>query len=243
MLPPMPGRAAPRQGRVVEPGVVRAVDKSRVVSGFGYQLRTGSDGSQESFMMSEPVERLDIFLSHSWRDSGFLKYLGEWISTAFRPSAHRFTRDARPLAIEGRPPPSSYLTWHVDQPQPTPPPLDTALCWHFNALLAVCAGLLSGLTVCAYQRTTGRLLTPAASFGNMVLDTLNTVEPLGFGWIRARVHEPWNDPEHGCRLTKICQPVGLITFLIVLLFGHHLTPKRRVFLDKICINQTVSQRT
>ena len=32
-------------------------------------------GSEETFNLSQSVEEIDIFLSHSWRDSGLLKYL------------------------------------------------------------------------------------------------------------------------------------------------------------------------
>jgi hypothetical protein len=38
-------------------------------------LRAGSTGSEATFNLSEPCEEMDVFLSHSWRDSGLLKYL------------------------------------------------------------------------------------------------------------------------------------------------------------------------
>ena len=59
----------------VEPSVVRAVNLFHVVTSFGWQLRSGSSGSEATFELSEAVHKLDVFLSHSWRDNGFLKYL------------------------------------------------------------------------------------------------------------------------------------------------------------------------
>lgn len=41
----------------------------------GGVLRGGSAGSEATFNLSKPCEEIDVFLSHSWRDSGFLKYL------------------------------------------------------------------------------------------------------------------------------------------------------------------------
>eukprot|EP00964_Phaeocystis_antarctica_P157628 scaffold127928_cov75-Phaeocystis_antarctica.AAC.2 len=61
--------------RTVQSDVLRAVVSPRVVSQAGQVLRTGSGGSEATFNLSEPVDEIDIFLSHSWRDSGLLKYL------------------------------------------------------------------------------------------------------------------------------------------------------------------------
>ena len=172
----------------VEPSVVRAVKLFHVVTSFGWQLRSGSSGSETTFELSEAVPKLDVFLSHSWRDNGFLKYL--------------------------------------------------ALCWHFNAVPAAFAGLLTGFALCSYQRASGTPLTPTASFGNFAAETLPAAETLGLAWMLDGLREPWNDPNYEMPVVKICQPVGLVVFLLVLFFGHHLTPTRRVFLDKICIHQT-----
>lgn len=172
----------------VEPSIVRAVKLFHIVTGFGWQMRAGSSGSEKTFNLSEPVDKLDIFVSHSWRDSGFLKYL--------------------------------------------------ALCWHFNAVPASFAGLLAGFALCFYQRATGTPLTPTASFGNFATDALVFAKPLGIDWMLKGLREPWSDPNYKMPVVKICQPVGLVVFLLVLFFGHHLTPERRVFLDKICIHQT-----
>ena len=61
--------------RPVQSDILRAVISPRVVSQAGQVLRSGSGGSEAPFNLSEPVEEIDIFLSHSWRDSGLLKYL------------------------------------------------------------------------------------------------------------------------------------------------------------------------
>lgn len=61
--------------RPVQSDVLRAVVSPRVVSQAGQVLRNGSGGSEAAFNLSEPVDEIDIFLSHSWRDSGLLKYL------------------------------------------------------------------------------------------------------------------------------------------------------------------------
>jgi hypothetical protein len=58
--------------------VLRCVSSTTVLAGFGYQLRGGPIGSDDTFELSKPIDestRLEIFLSHSWRDPAFLKYL------------------------------------------------------------------------------------------------------------------------------------------------------------------------
>ena len=59
----------------VQSSVLRAVVSPRVVKQAGQVLRSGSGGSEATFNLSQPVDEIDIFLSHSWRDSGLLKYL------------------------------------------------------------------------------------------------------------------------------------------------------------------------
>ena len=56
-------------------GVLRSVASKNIVEFFGYHLRTGSAGGADTHALSRPTERIDYFLSHSWRDSGLLKYL------------------------------------------------------------------------------------------------------------------------------------------------------------------------
>ena len=59
----------------VQSDILRSVSSPRVVSQAGAVLRSGSGGSEATFELSQPCEEIDIFLSHSWRDSGLLKYL------------------------------------------------------------------------------------------------------------------------------------------------------------------------
>ena len=54
--------------------IIRGVSSRTVLTGFGSHLRS-SGGSAETYALSEPEIELDVFLSHSWRDSGMLKYL------------------------------------------------------------------------------------------------------------------------------------------------------------------------
>ena len=69
-------RAANAAGvRPIQSSVLRAVASPRVVKHAGHVLRTGSGGSEATFNLSQPADEIDIFLSHSWRDSGLLKYL------------------------------------------------------------------------------------------------------------------------------------------------------------------------
>ena len=69
-------RAANAAGvRPIQSSVLRAVASPRVVKQAGHVLRTGSGGSEATFNLSQPADEIDIFLSHSWRDSGLLKYL------------------------------------------------------------------------------------------------------------------------------------------------------------------------
>eukprot|EP01043_Picozoa_sp_COSAG02_P085559 COSAG02_NODE_23186_length_727_cov_0.971338_1_plen_161_part_01 len=55
--------------------ILRGVSSSKVCQNFSQVLRTGAGGSDQTYDLSQPCESLDVFLSHSWRDSGFLKYL------------------------------------------------------------------------------------------------------------------------------------------------------------------------
>jgi hypothetical protein len=41
---------------------------------FAAQLRN-SQGDASTYNLSDPTEKIDAFLSRSWRDSGYLKYL------------------------------------------------------------------------------------------------------------------------------------------------------------------------
>jgi hypothetical protein len=50
---------------------------------FAAQLRN-SQGDASTYNLSDPTEKIDAFLSHSWRDSGYLKYLvGEVAAVAY----------------------------------------------------------------------------------------------------------------------------------------------------------------
>ena len=60
----------------VDDDILRCVSHKKIASNFGFQLRSGPKGSEETFQLSQPVDgqhKLEVFLSHSWRDSGFLK--------------------------------------------------------------------------------------------------------------------------------------------------------------------------
>lgn len=54
--------------------IVRAVTSADVLRNHGKQLRNRK-GNKASYSLSFPTRDFDGFLSHSWRDSGFLKYL------------------------------------------------------------------------------------------------------------------------------------------------------------------------
>ena len=69
------GASHGRSIRDVDPTVIRAVTKTNVCVNEGYQFRSGSGGDEATYGLSFQTEELDIFLSHSWRDSGFLKYV------------------------------------------------------------------------------------------------------------------------------------------------------------------------
>ena len=61
--------------RPVDSDILRAVASPKVCADAGSILRAGSVGSEATFNLSKPCEEIDVFLSHSWRDSGLLKYL------------------------------------------------------------------------------------------------------------------------------------------------------------------------
>ena len=63
------------QRRDVQADILRAIQSPKVCSRAGSVLRSGSGGSEATYNLSEPCEVIDVFLSHSWRDSGMLKYL------------------------------------------------------------------------------------------------------------------------------------------------------------------------
>ena len=54
--------------------VIRSISSSHVLADFGHHLRS-KVGSAETYALSRPADEFDAFLSHSWRDSGLLKYL------------------------------------------------------------------------------------------------------------------------------------------------------------------------
>ena len=54
--------------------VIRSISSSHVLADFGHHLRS-KVGSAATYALSRPADEFDAFLSHSWRDSGLLKYL------------------------------------------------------------------------------------------------------------------------------------------------------------------------
>ena len=54
--------------------VIRSISSSHVLADFGHHLRS-KHGSAATYALSKPADDFDAFLSHSWRDSGLLKYL------------------------------------------------------------------------------------------------------------------------------------------------------------------------
>lgn len=54
--------------------LIRSISSSHVLADFGHHLRS-KVGSAETYALSRPADEFDAFLSHSWRDSGLLKYL------------------------------------------------------------------------------------------------------------------------------------------------------------------------
>ena len=61
--------------RPVQTEILRAVVSPKVCSGAAKVLRAGAGGDEATYNLSQPCENIDVFLSHSWRDSGLLKYL------------------------------------------------------------------------------------------------------------------------------------------------------------------------
>ena len=59
----------------VSPEILRSVSSRHVSKHMGRLLRGGFAADAATFELSEPCTSLDVFLSHSWRDSGTLKYL------------------------------------------------------------------------------------------------------------------------------------------------------------------------
>ena len=59
--------------------ILRCVNSKDVQANFGFLLRSGPTGSEKTYDLSKPIDdkqhKLDVFVSHSWRDNGFLKYL------------------------------------------------------------------------------------------------------------------------------------------------------------------------
>ena len=60
--------------RPSDDSIIRCVSSTHVLENFGEQLRHNV-GTAETYALSEPCTSFDAFLSHSWRDSGLLKYL------------------------------------------------------------------------------------------------------------------------------------------------------------------------
>ena len=54
--------------------VIRSISSPHVLADFGYHL-SSKHGSAATYALSKPADDFDAFLSHSWRDSGLLKYL------------------------------------------------------------------------------------------------------------------------------------------------------------------------
>lgn len=67
--------ASRRNLRPVQADILRAVVTPKVCYRAAHVLRAGSGGDEATFNLSQPCEHIDVFLSHSWRDSGLLKYL------------------------------------------------------------------------------------------------------------------------------------------------------------------------
>ena len=65
----------PHRRKAVEADILRSVQTHKVAKEFGSVLRSGSTGNEQTYQLSQPCAEIDVFLSHSWRDSGLLKYL------------------------------------------------------------------------------------------------------------------------------------------------------------------------
>jgi hypothetical protein len=61
--------------RISTPELLRAVQLPKILHNFGFMFWQ-SQGTAETFDLSQAVECMDIFLSHSWRTPGWLKTLG-----------------------------------------------------------------------------------------------------------------------------------------------------------------------
>jgi len=162
---------------------------------FSRVLRTGSEGTEQTYRLSQPCETIDVFLSHSWRDSGLLKYL--------------------------------------------------AICLHFNSGMAIVAGIAASACMFYLQRYCGMQglpFMPIVPFMNVVEDLHAGVRVAVKGASFDRSFDPevypWSVPGYHPLYAPSCQLAGSGVFLLVFLFGHHLRPPSRMFLDKICIHQT-----
>ena len=62
------------ENRKINHEILRAVPHASVLSDHGKHLRN-SDGDEHTYNLSHPTESFDAFLSHSWQEPGWLKYL------------------------------------------------------------------------------------------------------------------------------------------------------------------------
>jgi hypothetical protein len=180
----------PAVRRQVDREALRSVASPWVFMDAGGVLREGSAGSEATFNLSTPCEEIDVFLSHSWRDSGLLKYL--------------------------------------------------ALCWHFNAYLAVAAGIASSFLCFACCRVYRFAVPffPIVPFMNLFTDLQDTARVAGFKFAFDTNKYPWADRGWRLMYAPICQVAAALVFMVVFLFGHRLRKPVTMFLDKVCIHQT-----
>lgn len=67
-----------RQGKLIEPGLVRAVSLWRILNRQGRAFGS-SEGTAADYELSAPTEEIDYFLSHSWRSTRRAKFLTLWV--------------------------------------------------------------------------------------------------------------------------------------------------------------------
>jgi hypothetical protein len=181
----------PPPHRTVQAHVLRSVASPKVCAELGGVLRSGSSGSEQTYDLSTPCEEIDVFLSHSWRDSGFLKYL--------------------------------------------------AMCMHFNAHMALAASTASSLVCFVLCRSYDLRLPffPVVPFMSLFVDLMDGARAAGFELTHLDPKRfVWLDPAWKPLYAPVCQIAALLTFVPVLLFGHHIRKPVTMFLDKVCIHQT-----